>query len=51
VAGFDSTPAGWFEVTGDIYCEYHVGTRYRIESFPLPIVFFHLECEQKPNNN
>jgi len=25
------------------YCEYHVGTRYRIGSFPIPTVFFHLE--------
>ncbi|HEX7469821.1 MAG TPA: hypothetical protein VF437_03670 [Verrucomicrobiae bacterium] len=25
------------------YCEYHVGTRYRIGSFPIPVVFFHLE--------
>ena len=25
------------------YCEYQIGTRYRIGSFPIPIVFFHLE--------
>ena len=25
------------------YCEYHVGTRFRIGSFPIPVVFFHLE--------
>jgi len=25
------------------YCEYHMGTRYRIGSFPIPVVFFHLE--------
>lgn len=25
------------------YCEYHVGREMRIGSFPLPIVFFHLE--------
>ena len=25
------------------YCEYHVGARYRIGSFPIPVVFFHLE--------
>ena len=25
------------------YCEYPVGTRYRIASFPIPIGFFHLE--------
>ena len=25
------------------YCEYHLGTRYRIASFPIPIGFFHLE--------
>jgi hypothetical protein len=28
------------------YCEYHVGARYRIGSFPLPIIFFHLEDGQ-----
>jgi hypothetical protein len=26
-----------------LYCEYHVGARYRIASFPLPAVIFHLE--------
>src|SRR5207253_2413087 len=26
--------------------EYHLGSRYRIGSFPLPIVFFHLEGGQ-----
>ncbi len=25
------------------YCEYHVGTSYRIASFPIPVDFFHLE--------
>lgn len=25
------------------YCEYHIGTRFRIGSFPIPVVFFHLE--------
>lgn len=25
------------------YCEYHVGKQYRIGSFPIPVVFFHLE--------
>jgi hypothetical protein len=25
------------------YVEYHVGSRYRIGSFPIPVVFFHLE--------
>jgi len=25
------------------YVEYHIGTRYRIGSFPIPVVFFHLE--------
>lgn len=25
------------------YVEYNVGTRYRIGSFPIPVVFFHLE--------
>jgi hypothetical protein len=28
------------------YCEYHVGTHYRLGSFPIPIVFFHLEDGQ-----
>jgi hypothetical protein len=28
------------------YCEYYVGTRYRIGGFPIPIVFFHLEDGQ-----
>ena len=34
-------------VTLGVWCafhfEYHVGTRYRIGSFPLPVVFFHWE--------
>jgi hypothetical protein len=25
------------------YCEYRVGTDYRIGGFPIPVVFFHLE--------
>ena len=25
------------------YCVHRVGTRYRIGSFPIPVVFFHLE--------
>lgn len=25
------------------YCEYHVGARFRIASFPIPVVFFQLE--------
>lgn len=25
------------------YVEYHIGPRYRIGSFPIPVVFFHLE--------
>jgi hypothetical protein len=25
------------------YCEYSIGARYRIGSFPIPIVVFHLE--------
>src|SRR5438094_8621411 len=25
------------------YVEYHIGTRYRIGSFPIPAVIFHLE--------
>ncbi len=25
------------------YCEYHVGSRFRVGSFPLPVVFFHFE--------
>jgi len=25
------------------YCEYHLGARYRVGSFPIPVVFFHLE--------
>ena len=25
------------------YVEYHIGSRYRIGSFPIPVVFFHLE--------
>jgi len=25
------------------YCEYQVGTRYHIGSFPIPLVIFHLE--------
>jgi hypothetical protein len=25
------------------YCEYHTRENYRIASFPIPIVFFHLE--------
>jgi hypothetical protein len=28
------------------YVEYHIGARYRIGSFPIPIVFFHLENGQ-----
>lgn len=28
------------------YVEYHIGSRYRIGSFPIPIVFFHLEDGQ-----
>jgi len=24
-------------------CEYHVGASYRVGSFPIPVVFFHLE--------
>lgn len=47
---------GWWVVFGGLvvlgvlfgiwcafYCEYSVGTRFRIASFPIPIVFFHLE--------
>jgi hypothetical protein len=26
-----------------LYCEYQVGTHYRIGSFPIPVVIFHLE--------
>lgn len=25
------------------YCEYRVGPRHRVGSFPIPVVFFHLE--------
>ena len=25
------------------YCEYHIGARLRVVSFPIPVVFFHLE--------
>jgi hypothetical protein len=32
-----------FGVWCAFYCEYHVGTEYRIGSFPIPVVFFHLE--------
>ncbi len=28
------------------HVEYHLGSRYRIASFPIPIVFFHLEGGQ-----
>lgn len=28
------------------YLEYHVGTQYRIGSFPIPTIFFHLENGQ-----
>ena len=48
--------AGWWLVLGVLvvcgvalgvwcafYVEYPVGTRYRIGSFPIPVVFFHLE--------
>jgi hypothetical protein len=28
------------------YCEYHLGTRFRIGSFPIPVVFFHFEDGQ-----
>jgi hypothetical protein len=28
------------------YVEYHIGSRYRIGGFPIPIVFFHLEDGQ-----
>ena len=28
------------------YVEYHIGSRYRIGSFPIPTVFFHLEDGQ-----
>jgi hypothetical protein len=48
--------AGWWVVLGLLvasgtalgiwcafYCEYHVGTSYRIAGFPIPVVFFHLE--------
>jgi len=29
-----------------LYCEYHLGTRFRIGSFPIPVVFFHFEDGQ-----
>lgn len=25
------------------FCEYHLGSRYRVGSFPFPVVFFHFE--------
>ena len=28
------------------YCEYHLGAQFRISSFPIPVVFFHLEDGQ-----
>jgi hypothetical protein len=35
-----------FGIWSGFYCEYHVGTHYRFSSFPIPIVFFHLEDGQ-----
>jgi hypothetical protein len=29
-----------------LYCEYQIGTRFRIASFPIPGVFFHFEDGQ-----
>lgn len=29
-----------------LYCEYHLGARFRIASFPIPVVFFHFEGGQ-----
>jgi len=29
-----------------LYCEYHIGARFRIIGFPIPGVFFHLEDGQ-----
>ena len=29
-----------------LYCEYHLGARFRIGSFPIPVVFFHFEDGQ-----
>jgi hypothetical protein len=26
-----------------LYCEYPVGTKYRVGSFPIPVVIFHME--------
>jgi hypothetical protein len=29
-----------------LYCEYQLGARFRIGSFPIPVVFFHVEDGQ-----
>ena len=35
-----------FGIWCGFYCQYSIGTRFRIASFPIPIAFFHFENGQ-----